>query len=45
MEQQREGEEAGGMDANSLRDLNVLLRALSSGACNSKGSSDDIPML
>jgi SpoVK/Ycf46/Vps4 family AAA+-type ATPase len=45
MEQEREAGETGGMDANSLRNLNALIRALSSGASNSKGNSDDIPVL
>jgi hypothetical protein len=41
IKQQREAEEAGGMDANSLSDLNALIRALSSGASNRKWISDD----
>jgi hypothetical protein len=48
MEQQQEAAEARGMDANSLRDLNAVIRALTSGAGapNIKWyDADDIPVL
>jgi SpoVK/Ycf46/Vps4 family AAA+-type ATPase len=49
MEQQQEAAEAGGIDANSLRDLNAVIRALTSGAANNNNNkgydADEIPEL